>query len=252
MKKTLIAAAVTSVLVSSSVLASSPFDGLYGGLSVGSLDTKSETKATSTYVDIEDGVDSSETLKGKQKANSENALGFIVGYGKTFDKFYLGGEFNYRSSLGNSKGDISSTTFNVNALPVEVDGDLDLDIETELGQSFMLSLMPGYVVMDNVLVYARLSYGLTEAKTTITLKEPGYERKLVSEYSGTSTTTGFGVGAEYAFTQNLSVRGEWLNLSSSSFEQSEIAYDSDYREGTKVETDKITTSGFELSLLYRF
>ena len=246
MKKTLIAAAVTSVLVSSSVLASSPFDGLYGGLSVGSLDTKSET--TASLKEVGNGGSFSEEVTIKQKSDSDSAVGFLVGYGQTFNGFYLGGEFNYRSSLGDSKAEAKGNDVLFTYGETDVNG----NIKTELGQSFMLSLMPGYVVMDNVLVYAKLSYGLTEAKTTATISVPGSDGKNITEYSGTSTTTGFGVGAEYAFTQNLSVRGEWLNLSSSSFEQSVIDYDSDGRIGEKLETDKITTSGFELSLLYRF
>lgn len=246
MKKTLIAAAVTSVLVSSSVLASSPFDGLYGGLSVGSLDTKSET--TSSFKEVGNGGSFSEEVTIKQKSDSHSAVGFLVGYGQNFNGFYLGGEFNYRSSLGDSKAEAKGNDVLFTYDEIDFNG----DIKTELGQSFMLSLMPGYVLMDNVLVYARLSYGLTEAKTTATLSVPGFDGKDITEYSGTSTTTGFGVGAEYAFTQNLSVRGEWLNLTSSSFDRIDSAESGSEKETDKLETDKITTSGFELSLLYRF
>ncbi|SFR55482.1 hypothetical protein [Thiomicrospira sp. ALE5] len=56
MKKTLIAA-LTTVFVSGNALAASPFDGLYGGLSVDSLNTTSET--TGTIVEVFGGEDSS-------------------------------------------------------------------------------------------------------------------------------------------------------------------------------------------------
>ena len=100
---------------------------------------------------------------------------------------------------------------------------------------------------------AVLRYGLTEAKATASFTSTFLDYEI-TEYSGISTTTGFGVGAEYAFTQNLSVRGEWLNLSTSSFsfdQKTKFEFDS-HQSSLKAETDKITTSGFELSLLYRF
>ncbi|SFR55473.1 Outer membrane protein beta-barrel domain-containing protein [Thiomicrospira sp. ALE5] len=165
----------------------------------------------------------------------------LVGYGQTFDRFYFGGEFNYRNSLGDTK----------RSRDIADEG--RFTAETQLGQSLSLSLMPGYLAMDNLLVYARFSYGLTEAETKFGFREQDGLFNQKFEYSGNVTTIGFGIGAEYALTNNISVRGEWMSLSSSNFDTTGILFDDGTdRFGIKAKTDNISTSGVELSLLYRF
>ncbi|SFX32791.1 outer membrane protein [Marinospirillum alkaliphilum] len=232
MKKQLMAVAVTG-LMSWGVAGASSFDGAYAGVSLASFSIDSEVKLT----DFSQPEDNATT---KSKAGSATALGLLVGYGRTFGQFYLGGEFQYRSKLGVATGKEENHPEWSNFVKVK----------TELGQSYALAIIPGYLVMDNLLVYGRLTYGLTEAESQWEGSDGGGDYARYS-YAGALQTMGAGLGVDYAVLDQLRIRAELQSVRASGFDVLD-AWDAAGNIGRKVETDKIVATGFELSLLYRF
>ncbi|SFX32750.1 outer membrane protein [Marinospirillum alkaliphilum] len=219
MKKQVMAVAVAGMM-SWGVAGASSFDGIYAGVSLGSFSTEMSADVV---------FNGNNVVNEKGKSGSGSALGLLAGYGQSFDRFYVAGEFNYRSGMGDSTADVDMSG------PGK--------FKNELGQSFSIAVLPGYLVRDDLLVYGRLSYGLTESDVKIV--QGG---NTVFDYGAALTTTGFGVGASYAVSEQLLVRGEVQTLSSSNAEFKTA-------QGTDtlaVKSEKISTTGFELSLLYRF
>lgn len=148
-------------------LAASPFDGAYVGVYTGYADNNGSNGAG----DIDtDGW----------------TYGGYVGYGKTFDQFYFGGEAEIGSIDIDGKGTVGTvpTTLKIN-------------------ESYGLAARAGLLVSDNALFYGRVGWQRTN-----------YEAKIgtgAARFTVDDTLDGVRVGGglEYALTDNVLTRVEY-------------------------------------------
>lgn len=132
------------------------------------------------------------------------AGGLMLGYGKYFTNFYLGGELFGLYSGANET--VTTTNLTV-APPVEFTGKVNVN------GSYGLALLPGLKLNDTSLGYIRLGYNWNSIK---------YQESLtgVGSASKTNTASGFayGLGVETLISGNWSVRTEYTytNYDSSS------------------------------------
>lgn len=136
-----------------------------------------------------------------------NAVGFVggllAGYGQYVNEmFYLGGEV-----FVNDSGAESSTNVTVNGLTATS------KVTANLG--YGVSLLPGYKLNDESLLYIRLGYNWSQMKIQGSSPTGG-------SASRTNTVGGFnyGLGLESLIYQNWSVRTEYTHTNYSSFSAS--------------------------------
>lgn len=172
-------------------------DGLYVGLGVGYDAYKVRTSISEE--DILGGlIQTNPELIGKGLDAS-----IFAGYGLHFDWFYLGGEFFAKTSDATTSYNISSSGFNYNT-------------EFNVHSSFGLGLLPGVMVNEKYLIYARIGAVRTSVKT----QETG-SGGLVGTFSDSDTQwingLSGGLGLEGLLYEGFSLRGEYLYTSYSSF-----------------------------------
>jgi predicted porin len=132
MKKVL-SAVIASTALFVSVSHAGSFDGAYigGGITM----SKGEWSETSY----------------KSNGNNENGLNLNIGYGAEFGSFYLGGEFAHMTNLG----DFGESNISVPVGRTTVTG----KAETSGGSGNFVSLIPGFVVTPDLLIYGRIGRG---------------------------------------------------------------------------------------------
>lgn len=175
-------------------LAQSPFDGPYVGVFTGYTDTKASAASGPANANIDqDGF----------------LYGAYAGYGKTFDKFYLGGE----AEIGSAS--LSGTSGSVGGLPVDLD----------TNESWGVSARAGYLVTDNALLYARAGWQRTNYDVTV---GTGANRITVGD-----NLDGYrlGGGLEYAVTDNVLLRTEYnyVNYDDTNFRDNQVRVGVAYR-----------------------
>jgi opacity protein-like surface antigen len=174
MKKTIIAALAASVFATGAAQATG-FNGAYVGFDGGYSTLK-----------IKDRTPDLEGANGN--------FGVQLGYGATISKslylnFYLGGEVGLRDSIGKF-------------------GDETVDsvkTSSKTTTTKMFSILPGFVVSPNVLIYGRLGVGNADVEVTKTTD--------VSSSTTNKDIGIYGLGVDYLMTSNLSVKGEANKLS---------------------------------------
>lgn len=167
----LLAGAALTVVATAPAMARSPFDGAYVGAFAGYSDGDVDTTVGSIADDT--GIDGF-------------TFGGYTGYGKTFDKLYIGGE----AEIGYTDLDGSGTV-----------GSLSASYETDW--SYGLSARAGYLVTPTVLAYGRVGYQWTEFEGTAT------SAATAVNFDRTFDGWRLGGGVEVAITDNLLSRVEY-------------------------------------------
>jgi opacity protein-like surface antigen len=186
MKKTIIAVLAASVLATGAAQAAG-FNGAYVGFDGGysTLKTKGLTPE----------------LEG-----SNVNFGVQLGYGATISgNFYLGGEVGLRNSVGDF-GD-KTVTGVIQNIPYSD----KTSIKTTTTKMF--SILPGFVVSPNALIYGRLGKGNADSETTETLNAPSINYSETRKSTSNGDFTIYGIGVDYLMTSNLSVKAEANKLS---------------------------------------
>ncbi len=177
MKKTILAALAASVLATGAAQAAG-FNGPYVGLDAGYTTLKSEGLASTIGSELED---------------SNVNFGVQLGYGATLSgNFYLGGEFGLR----NNAGDFGSKSFTIAGRAATA--------KAETSTAKMFSLIPGFVISPNTLVYARIARVNVDTEATITV--PSLNLSQSSTSNGDANI--YGLGIDYLMNSNLSVKAE--------------------------------------------
>lgn len=170
MKKIALATALFGML---SVAHANGFNGFYVGADIGT------TSAT---------VDTNTTQYGTMSSNQTN-FGAKIGYGATSGSFYLGVEAMFR----NGAGDFGDKTATISGQPIK------LSLKTE--NTRIISLIPGYVVSPNLMVYGRLARADADVSATATNTNTGASASATAP-SGSFNV--FGAGVDYKMTKNVS------------------------------------------------
>lgn len=169
---------------------------------------------------VEGGVDTLEKNTGIYGF----AAGIHVGYGYTFsDLLYLGAE-----AYAN-KQDVDFTRIS----SVFSASNTDSSVSSEIGNSFGISILPGYHFSGSSLVYLRLGLNYAELSSLNNLTN-------ATNYDIYKPAPEIGFGVREALTQNLSLALEydWLKY----YQQDMVANDA---------TDHFSASVFQLSLNYQ-
>lgn len=180
MKKTILAALAASVLATGAAQAAG-FNGVYIGADAGYTTLKS------------DGL---ESTIGSELEDSNVNFGVQLGYGLTSGSFYFGGEIGLRNNVG----DFGSKTI------TGPGGSATINAKTSTAKMF--SILPGFVVSPNALVYARIGRGNTDV-------EASASNSLGQSMSSTSNGDFniYGLGMDYMVSGNLSVKAEVNKIS---------------------------------------
>jgi opacity protein-like surface antigen len=182
MKKTMMAAVVASALLATAGANAAGFNGPYVGFDAGYTTLKSDGLA-STF--------------GSELEGSNVNFGVQLGYGAVVSgSFYLGGEIGLRNNVGDF-GD-KTVTGTV--------GSATLSAKTSTAKMF--SLIPGFVVTPNTLVYGRLGRGNTDNEISAS--------NTLGQSASTTNNADFnvyGLGVDYLMTKNLSVKAEANSIS---------------------------------------
>jgi opacity protein-like surface antigen len=178
-----------AVLAAASVLATgvqaAGFNGAYVGFDAGYTTLKSNGLASTI---------------GSELEGSNVNFGVQLGYGATISgNFYLGGEFG----LHNNAGDFGSKSITISGTPATIDA--------KTSTAKMFSLLPGFVVSPNALIYARIARINVDTEATITV--PSLNRSVSTTSSGDANV--YGLGVDYLMTSNLSVKAEANKISAS-------------------------------------
>lgn len=186
MKKTILAALAASVLATGAAQAAG-FNGLYIG-------------ADGAYSTLK-----SEGMTPELEGSNAN-FGIQLGYGTTISgNFYLGAEIGLRNSIGDF-GDKTSTG--------EIYGVAYSEkISAKTTTTKMFSILPGFVVSPNALIYARLGKGNADNEVTYTLNAPSINFSETEKSTNNGDFTIYGLGLDYLMTKNLSVKAEANKIS---------------------------------------
>jgi opacity protein-like surface antigen len=196
------------------------FDGAYVGADIGISAQKSKLKSDSTH----------------SVSKTTPSLGFLFGFGKTFNQFYLGGELDAHFNFG--KGQKKLPTNKAEKTP---------KWETKQSVSFMPSLRVGYLITPKLLGYLRLGAEISK------LKVKSFEDKDVNLSKGiTFVKPAIGLGVEYKISDHFSVRPEVLYTFSSTKKFKEVELTGP-QKGGKAKLD-VKSSGWALRLaaIYKF
>lgn len=207
---------ITSLLISGNAYAS-PFNGAYIGVQAGYEDYH----ATDTFTGA--GALAGTTVTGSGDLSGAVG-GLYAGYGETFGKFYLGTELT---------GDLSSSDKSESASGITSD--------MKHNYSYGVSVRPGYVVGDNLLLYSRLGWIASNFKQS-------YSGLLTGGTNVTANGIDTGLGAEYVISSNITARLDWTYASYQKVNVTEIV------NGANLGTDAISPSSntFRVGIAYNF
>lgn len=186
-------------------LAASVFDGPYVGVYTGYSDA---------------GLDATTTAGNSDKSVDGWAFGGYAGYGRTFDRFYFGGE-----------GEVGYNDTNGKLNTTDVNGKIDGDV------TYGLSARAGYLVSDTLLAYGRV--GWERSKFELKGTAGGVTGKDNVDLDGIR----FGGGVEAAVLPNVLVRAEYTYTN---YENK------DFTLGTIAGEAKPDESALRVGVAYRF
>jgi len=179
------AAAVALAFAGVSAASAANFDGLYvgGGVAL----NKMTVGVTSKYSEYYYG-DTFNEVESDISGDDDHDLGFNlnVGYGMSFGRFNVAIEAAYTSSYGESKP--YSYSWN----------DYSESMKAELTGGKSVSILPGFKISENTLVFGRIGYVEAEGELSWTDSIDG-TLKGSKDFSGTI----WGIGVKHAITSNL-------------------------------------------------
>ncbi len=126
-------------------------------------------------------------------------LNLNLGYGMSFGQFNLAGELSYQPSMAEAK------SYSSNGYSTGGDSYSD-SAEFKLTKGMAISILPGYKIGDNTLVYGRLGHVRATASGSDSWSE-NYDGDFDSGSESYSTKVDgilLGVGMKHAFTPKLS------------------------------------------------
>lgn len=189
-KVTKIAAAMAIAFATVGTASADNFDGFYvgGGVAFNKMTSKTASHYDEYYYgDTYSTVD--ETIGGDE----DHDVGFNlnVGYGVSFGSFNLAIEAAYTSSYGEAEPYSYSANTNWGYSYGE-------SAKMELTGGKSISILPGFKLSDDTLVYGRLGY--VEAEGEFSWSDTtGWSDSVSKDFSGTI----WGIGVKHAFTPNL-------------------------------------------------
>jgi outer membrane immunogenic protein len=176
------------------------------------------------YVGLQGGYDAyginvTDNIGGDTSKVTANPLGWVggifAGYGKYFNRFYLGAEAFYNDSSADYKNTINDT-----------DDGIFSETTYKVDSNYGIAIIPGYKFTDATLCYARLAYNVSHIKVSSFLTGTA-----ANDYNGNASKTlgGFmyGVGVETLIPQlsdHVSVRAEYTYTDFSSFSTSSVKF----------------------------
>lgn len=180
-------------------LQSSAFNGFYLGAGVG--------RDTSRFNLINTQAIAGTTTATNVNGSGSGALGTVfAGYGQTFNRFYLGGEINANGS-----------TLTQNTQATVVGGGLVniAQAQFKINRNFGASVLPGLLITDNTLLYARLGY--TNGHLVLN-GNASSSAGFSAAVSNSSNLNGFraGLGIAAAISRNVDLRLDYSHINYSS------------------------------------
>ena len=180
---------LTSGLLSLTLITPS-FAGFYTGAAIGPEGARFSQKAFVTQT----GASFLSTVDTEQHSGVGGFGSIFAGYSGTHERFYLAGELNanlstLKYSQGNNEyffGSYSRTIFRIN-------------------RSFGASILPGYLVTNNTLLYARLGYTNGHLKVSEGDTSIGSFHKDLDGFR-------YGVGMQHALTPRLAIRMDYSQI----------------------------------------
>lgn len=170
--------------------ANANFDGMYvgGGLAMNKMTVKysyDDSFFDESFYSQNTGGDNDHSFE----------LNLNAGYGMSFGQFNVAGEFSYATGLGEATpyswgySDIGGFSYNYST-------------KAELSNAWAISILPGYKLSNNTLIYGRLGYVGAKLK----LSESYSDSNGFSDgYSDSKSVNGilYGIGMKHAFTPQL-------------------------------------------------
>lgn len=222
----------TILTLASSMAIADHFSGFYAGIGTGrdTTDFSIDDKAGDTY--------GSEQVITHDDQSGKGFFGNIfAGYGRLYQQFYLGGEINAAVS---SLEYHYSANYSFGSIIYQLNRTYDID------SHYGIAIRPGYVLIENVMLYGKLSYLRAHVKTKV-VQTDAIGDFLSDANSRNISGIGYGFGLEAALSQQWNVRVEYEH----------VDYN-DYTETTVIgaESDSITitprSDQFGIALAYRF
>lgn len=160
--------------------------------------------------------------------------GLFLGFGKYWDNFYLGAEI-----FGNASGAKSDWDTSVEDDDEGVDVDIDVKVKSQYG----ISLLPGYKINNNSLLYLRVGYNWAKVDFDADASDDDGDDLFGSDDNETVHGWGYGVGIETLLMDNLSVRAEYTYTKYND-------PDNDDEDDGHVDFDHLSDNQFMMSLIY--
>lgn len=161
--------------------------------------------------------------------------GLFLGYGKYWDNFYLGAEI-----FGNASGAKSDW----NATASDPTESLDVDVDLKVKSQYGISLLPGFKLNNNSLLYLRVGYNWAKVDLDVDADTAAGVDLIDSDSSETVHGWGYGVGLETLLMDNLSVRAEYTYTKYNNVDGDDDADD------LFADFDHVSDNQFMMSLVY--
>lgn len=185
--------------------------------------------------------DSDSGSVGGDKHNA--ALNLSAGYAMSFGQFNLAGELSYQTSYGEATPYSGSL--------VEGSYRDSFSEKIELANGVAISILPGYKIGKDTLVYGRLGYVRAKAKSSYSWSNNQGD----SDYESDSTKVNgiqYGIGVKHAFTLKLSAVLEYQAVN---FKKKTIFSESGSGDGytwSYKETIQPSSNGVLMGMQYAF
>lgn len=200
LKSTAITGSALCVLFAHSAHAEKSFDGMNVQLGAGLSYT--HVNASGTQDNSWEG--SPLDLNGSSSASRFNGL-FSLGYSKSIESINVAANVFYVIGNQSGGGKSSSDSYNV-SIPDVYTGNLSENLSStyQLKNTWGISLEPGYYFSEKALGYLKLAYVNSSLKSTLNCNaSDGYCNNTSATSSKNVNGFGYGLGAKYAFTQNV-------------------------------------------------
>jgi hypothetical protein len=202
MKKILFSIAV--VLSSSQLFAQSAFDGFYGQIGVGGVQSQINANSTDDTT-----LNTNPNINNKSTGTSLNGIA-SVGYSQSFDNYLQG--FNLAGNIFYLIGNQSAGSVN-NSFPSSSGGITEsLSGKYQLQNTWGVSLEPGYYFTKDILGYLKFAYVSSTLNSSFSCTasdsgclSPSGSKGVTSSFTTNKTINGigYGIGGKYEITKEI-------------------------------------------------